>query len=365
MKAAVCREFGAPLVVEEVTLRDPQPDEVLVRVAATAICHSDLHDIRGDFGGGLPFVGGHETAGWVEEVGASVTGVEPGDPVVVSLLETCGRCHYCLTGRPHLCLSKVTYDVEGTLTDQAGRGLIQKARVAGFAEQVLVHQSQVVKVPPEMPLDLACLLSCGVTTGFGAVVNRAQVRPLSSAVVIGVGGVGLNAIQGAVLCGATPIIAVDVIESKLTRAMAFGATHAVNAACNDAVRAVKELTEGRGADYVFVTVGSNAAMGQAIAMLAKRGTAVAVGLPPIADPAAVLPVADLVVNEKSIVGAFMGSIRPQVDIPGLAALYLAGRYKLDELISGRYPLERINEALDRSAQGEVLRNVIVFPRHVG
>lgn len=341
-------------------LRPPRADEVRVKVAATAICHSDLHDIKGDFGGGLPFVGGHETAGYVEEVGAGVTAVKPGDPVIVSLLERCGECFYCMTGKPYFCETKVTYDVRGTLTNAAGQEVIQKARVGGFAEQVLVHESQLVKIPADLSKDVASLIACGVTTGFGAVVNRAKVPPLSSVVVIGVGGVGLNSVQGALTCGANPIIAVDVLESKLGRAQEFGATHGVNAAKTDSVEAVKALTGGRGADYVFVTVGSSAALQQAIAMLARRGTAVMVGLPPATDPPVSLAAFELAVTEKAVTGGFMGSICPQVDIPAIIALYKAGRYKLDELIAGRYPLDKINEAIASSTSGEALRNVIVF-----
>jgi S-(hydroxymethyl)glutathione dehydrogenase/alcohol dehydrogenase len=360
MKAAVCYEFGKPLVIEELSLRAPRSDEVKVKVAATAICHSDIHDMQGDFGGKLPFVGGHETAGHVDEVGSGVTCVEPGDPVVVSLLEACGKCHYCVTGRPYFCETKVTYDVEGTLQNQTGEGIIQKARVGGFAEYVLVHESQLVKVAEDFPLDLASLLACGVLTGFGAVVNRAKVPPLSSVVVIGAGGVGLNAIQGAVTCGANPIVAVDILDAKLERALEFGATHGFNAKATDPVAAVQELTGGRGADYAFVTVGSSAALQQGFSMLARRGTAVMVGLPPMSDPLLSLSAGELALTEKMLTGAFMGSARLGVDIPRLIDLYKAGRYKLDELIAGRYPLERINEALESSAAGEVLRNVIVF-----
>ena len=360
MKAAVCHEFHGPLVIEEITMRAPRDDEVKVKVAATAICHSDLHDIHGDFGGGLPFVGGHETAGHVDEVGTGVTAFKPGDAVIVSLLEACGKCHYCITGRPYFCETKVTYDVQGTLTDQKGEGIIQKARVGGFAEYVLVHESQLVKIAPDFPMDVASLLACGVTTGFGAVVNRAKVPPLSSVVVIGAGGVGLNSVQGALVCGANPIIVVDILDSKLTRARDFGATHAVNSKATDAVAAAKDLTGGRGADYVFVTVGSSAALQQAFAMLARRGTAVMVGLPPATDPPVSLPAAEFALTEKTVTGGFMGSICLQVDIPAIIALYKAGRYKLDELIAGRYPFARINEALESSAAGEALRNVIVF-----
>ncbi len=250
--------------------------------------------------------------------------------------------------------------MRGTLTNQRGEDVVQKARVAGFAEYVLVHESQLVKIDEDFPMDVASLLACGVTTGFGAVVNRAKVPPLSSVVVIGTGGVGLNAVQGAVICGANPIIAVDIVDSKVARAKEFGATHGVNAKTADAVAAVKEVTGGRGADYVFVTVGSSAAMQQAWSMLVRGGTAVMVGIPPATDPPLSIPAGELAFTEKTLTGGFMGSIRLQVDIPGLMALYKAGRYKLDELITGRYPFERINEAIESSAAGEALRNVLIF-----
>ncbi len=362
MKAAVCREFGEPLVIEELSLRTARPDEVLVRVAATAICHSDLHDMKGDFGGTLPFVGGHEVAGHVMEVGVAVTDVRPGDAVVVSLLETCGTCYYCRIGKPYFCEAKTTYDVQGTLTDQNGQEVVQKARVGGFAEQVLVHQSQLVKIDDDLSMEVASLLACGVITGFGAVVNTAKVRPMESVVVIGAGGVGLNAVQGAVICGANPVIAMDIVDSKLVRAREFGATHAVNSAAGDAVQAVKDLTQGRGTDYAFVTVGSAAAMQQAFSLLGRGGTAVMVGLPPATDPLIAVAGGDVALNEKTLTGASMGSTRLAVDVPGIIALYRAGHYKLDELIAGRYPLERINEAIASSAAGEALRNVIVFDR---
>ncbi len=360
MKAAVCYGFNKPLVIEEVTMRAPSPDEVRVRVAATAICHSDIHDLKGDFGGETPFVGGHETAGYVEEVGAEVTSFKRGDPVIVSLLEACGECFFCRTGKPYFCETKTTYDNRGTLWDQKGEEIIQKARVGGFAEYVLVHVSQLVKIDPGFPMDVASLLACGVTTGFGAVVNRAKVRPLSSVVVIGTGGVGLNSVQGALTCGANPIIAVDILDSKLERAKEFGATHGVNAKTADPVAAVKELTVGRGADYVFVTVGSAGALEQAFAMLCRGGTAVMVGLPPATDALASFPAAEFAINEKTVTGGYMGSICLWIDIPKIIDLYRAGRYKLDELIAARYPFERINEAIESMAAGETLRNVIVF-----
>ena len=315
-------------MIEALTMRAPQDDEVRVKVVATAICHSDLHDINGDFPGGVPFVGGHETSGYVEEIGAKVTGVQVGDPVIVSLLESCRKCFYCVTGRPYFCETKVTYDVHGTPPTRM-RGHHPEGACGGFAEKVLVHESQLVKIDPDFPMDVASLLACGVTTGYGAVVNRAKVPPMSSVVVIGTGGVGLNSVQGAVICGANPIIAVDILDSKLARAKEFGATHGVNAKAGDAAAAVRELTGGKGADYAFVTVGSSAAMQQAFAMLAKRGTAVMVGIPPATDPMLSLPAGEFAMTEKSLTGGYMGSICLQVDIPAHRALQ-GGEYKLDE-----------------------------------
>jgi Zn-dependent alcohol dehydrogenase len=235
------------------------------------------------------------------------------------------------------------------------------AKYAGFAEYVNVDKSQVVVVPKDMPLDRAALLSCGVTTGFGAVLKRAQVKPLSSVVVIGAGGVGLNAVQGAAFVGAFPIIAVDIFDKKLEAARVFGATHTINARQEDTSKVVRELTNGRGADYVFVTVGSIEAIQQGFLMSGVRGMTVLVGLPPLANSNISVSVFDFVLpSERMLTGAYMGSINLQVDIPQLVALYQAGRLKLDELISGRYPLEKINEAIESVERGEALRNVIVF-----
>ena len=360
VKAAVCYEFGTPLVIEHLALRTPEPDEVLVKVACTAICHSDLHDMNGDFPGEVPFVGGHETAGTVTEVGCAVTDFKPGDRVVVSLLEHCGECRFCATGRSHLCETKRTFDSRGALTNKRGDSVVNKARVAGFAEYTLVSRTQLVKVPDTFPLELACLLACGVTTGFGAVVNRAKVPPFSSVAVLGCGGVGVNAIQGALVSGADPIIAVDVRASKLPGAREFGATHTVDSTAGDPVAAVMEITGGTGVDYAFVAVGSAAAFQQAFAMLTRGGTVVMVGLAPVTDPLLTVSGFELPFSEKVITGTCMGTIRPHLDVPALVSLYESGRFKLDELLAGRYPLERINEAIASTATCEVLRNLIVF-----
>jgi Zn-dependent alcohol dehydrogenase len=232
--------------------------------------------------------------------------------------------------------------------------------VAGFAEYAVVDQSQVIQVPKEVPLDSACLLACGLITGLGAVVNTAKVEPNSSVVVIGLGGVGLSAVQGAVLAGAYPIIALDLVESKLAVAQQFGATHAILATQQENVAGmVKELTGGRGADYVFVTVGSTAALAQAFGLIRRQGTLVIVGIP---EASARFPfaVSQCVWSEQRILGSSMGSTRLRVDVPRLVRLYQQGRLKLDELISTRYPLEQINEAMAAVETGQVLRNVIVF-----
>lgn len=358
MKAAVCYEFGQPLSVEEINLDPPQKNEVKVKVAATAICHSDIHDFKGELPGKTPFVGGHETAGYVDSLGEGVTAFKPGDPVVVTLLKSCGKCYFCRTGSPHLC--EYQWPMGDTrLSNKQGVKLVAKGGIAGFAEYVVVHESQLVKIPQNMPLDRAALLACGVITGFGVVVNRAQVKPLHSVLVMGVGGVGMNAIQGAALSGARPIIAVDVVESKLQAALKFGATDIVNAKRDDAVDAVKKLTSGRGVEHAFVTVGSVPALKQAFQMTGPRGTTYVVGLPPVKDMLSMLPM-EFIRFEKSISGGFMGSTNIQVDIPRLIALYQEGTLKLDEMISGHYPLEKINKAVEASEKGADLRNVIMF-----
>jgi S-(hydroxymethyl)glutathione dehydrogenase/alcohol dehydrogenase len=303
---------------------------------------------------------GHESAGIVEEVGENVTLAKPGDHVVVSLLRSCGHCFFCATGAAHMCEAEFALTTQSRLRNKQGQTIQQGIRVAGFAEYAVVDQSQVIQVPPEMPLDEAALLACGVITGLGAVVNTAKVEPNSSVVVIGLGGVGLSAVQGAVLAGAYPLIALDLVESKLAAAKSFGATHAIQAADQEAAQMmVKELTGGRGADYVFVTVGSTAALAQAFNLIRRKGTVVIVGIPE-ASARFPLAVSQCVWNEQRVIGSSMGSTRLRVDVPRLVSLYQHGQLKLNELISARYPLEQINEAIAAVETGEVLRNVIMF-----
>ena len=358
MKAAVCYEFGKPLVVEEIEIEPPQRGEVKVRIAATAVCHSDIHLIKGEFPGvQLPIVPGHESSGYVVETGEGVSSVKPGDAVCIMLLAPCGKCHYCITGRPHLCTTRYALDTEPRMRNKRGQRIGMSMKGAGNSEYAIVTENQLVPIPKEIPMDSASLLSCGFTTGFGAVVSRAQVKPYSSVVVIGTGGVGLSAVQGAAFAGANPIIAVDILDNKLKAARTFGATHAINSRSQDAVAAILQTTSGRGVDYVFVTVGNAEALKQSFAMLGQQGTTVIVGV--VNEPVPVLP-AEITIFEKALIGSKGGSINPAVDIPQLVALYKGGRIKLDEMITGRYPLNQINEAIASVVKGEALRNVIVF-----
>lgn len=362
MKAAVCYQFGQPLVVEEIDLDPPGPGEVKVRVAAVAVCHSDVHLIRGDWEGwssAVPVVAGHEAAGVVAEVGPGALHVRPGDRVVVSLLRWCGRCFFCAAGMPFLCEGQFALASENRLHDRDGRPINQGISTGAFAEAVVVDQSQVVVLSPDVPLDRACLLACGVITGAGAVFNTAQVQPGSSAVVIGTGGVGLNTVQGARLAGAHPVIAVDILDHKLAAARDFGATHSLNSRQDDVRAGVRSLTGGRGADHVFITVGSPEAVSQGLRLARRGGTIVLVGMPN-SRAQAPLAIADFVWRGQKMLGSNVGSTRPNIDIPRLADLYCHGRLKLDELITARYPLEQINLAIESMERGEALRNVIVL-----
>jgi S-(hydroxymethyl)glutathione dehydrogenase / alcohol dehydrogenase len=358
MKAAVCYEYGKPLVIEEIDIDPPQKGEVKVRMAATAVCHSDIHFIKGEFPGmQLPIVPGHESSGYVVEVGEGVTSVKPGDAVCIMLLAPCGECYYCVTGLPHLCTTRYPLDSERRMHNKRGQDIGMVMKGAGNSEYAIVVENQLVKIPSDMPMDSACLLACGFTTGFGAVVNRAQVKPYSSVVVIGAGGVGISSIQGALFAGANPIIAVDILDSKLKTARDFGATHTINSRSQDVKEKVWQLTSGRGADYVFMTVGSSDALKQSIDLIGQRGTVVAVGV--VGEPVALNP-GEFVIFEKALIGTKGGSINPRVELPELISLYKSGRIKLDEMITGRYPLDRVNEAITSVVKGEALRNVIVF-----
>ncbi|WP_417519135.1 Zn-dependent alcohol dehydrogenase [Minwuia sp.] len=359
MKAAVCRAFGQPLSIEEVEVAPPGPGEIRVKMAACAICHSDIFFADGAWGGDLPAVYGHEAAGIVETVGDGVSGLAVGDHVVVTLIRSCGQCPSCAVGMQVTCDAQFPLDTASPIRTTAGEPLGHGLRTGAFAEYVTVDHSQAVAIPKEIPLDAASLLACGVITGFGAVANTARIEAGSTVAVIGAGGVGLNSVQGAALNGASLIVAIDIADDKLAAAKTFGATHTLNSRSDDLKTAIADLTAGKGVDYVFATVGVKQAIAQCFDIAAPGGAIVLVGMPPSGDLIDLDPGTVAALNQR-ILGSKMGTARIQVDIPYLITLYQQGRLKLDELITGRYPLDRINEAFDSVRRGEALRNVIVF-----
>ena len=354
------RSQKAPLEIEEVEIDDPGPGEVLVKTAASGICHSDLHVIEGDIPIPSPCVLGHEPAGIVEVVGEGVTDFAPGDHVIGCVSQWCGVCKFCTHGRPHLCLAQFTGRPEGAAARISAKGepITQFANLSSFADHMLIPERSLVKIRDDMPLDRACLIGCGVTTGLGAALNTVQIPPGASVAIIGCGGVGLSALQGARIIGAGKIIAVDAQPWKFDLARDLGATDCVNAADGDPVAAVQELTGG-GADFVFECIGLIPTVEQAVAMTGRGGTTVLVGVVPIGKKVEI-DAADLTLNEKKITGSNMGSNRFRFDMPKYIEYYLDGRLKLDEMISSRIKLDEINVAFDLLRKGEAARQVIVF-----
>ncbi|MGR3496974.1 alcohol dehydrogenase catalytic domain-containing protein [Citreimonas sp.] len=356
IQAAVCTAFNEKLTIETLHLRDPGPDEIEVTLDAVAICHSDIHFAEGAWGGALPAVYGHEAAGRVTGLGARVTGLEPGTRVVVTLIKSCGTCQSCSTGRPALC--EATGAAPTKLTRPDGTEVAAAMHCGAFAERVVVDRSQVVALPDALPPESVALLACGVITGIGAVVNAGRLRPGEDVVVIGAGGVGLNAIQGARIAGARRIVAVDMTEEKLETAKAFGATHGVLTTEGKPWRhALRAL--GRGADLVAVTVGATKAYDDAPRYLGWGGRMVMVGMPETGATASYEPVIPAFMGQHFI-GSKMGDVVISRDIPWMADLYAQGRLKLDELVSGRWRLDQINEAIEDTRRGGARRNVIVF-----
>ena len=358
IKAAVCHQFGQPLVIEEVDLADPQAGEVRVAIKACAVCHSDITYADGGWGGDLPIVFGHEAAGIVTDVGPGVTRAQVGDHVVVTLIRACGDCFYCVQGNQTQCETIFNLHRHSPLSKD-GKPIGHGLRTAAFAEYVVVDQSQIMPIPETVPLDSASLLACGVITGLGAVTNTAAIPAGASVVVIGTGGVGLNSVQGAALSGAYPLIAIDLNDNKLEAAQEFGATHTINPMREDGVERVKALTAGRGVDFAFVAVGNAKVMEGALNYVRPGGALVIVGMPPEDHPVSV-DYLNMAGAGQRILGSKMGSAVLPTDIPKLIDLYLSGRLKLDELITRRYALEEINEAIADVKAGNALRNVIVF-----
>ena len=357
IKAAVCHTFGMPLIVEKVNLRAPEHGELEVTLGAVAVCHSDISYAAGAWGGTLPAVYGHEAAGKITALGSAVDGLSLGDSVVVTLIRSCGHCNSCGSGKPTICETNVETS-KGPLTTLNGGILDHGMHCGAFAEKVVVDQSQVVKIPKSIKFEAASLLACGVITGIGAVVNAARVRPGQDVVVIGAGGVGLNTIQGARIAGARRIVALDMTSEKLDIARAFGATDGILATQAKPWKDAKAII-GRGADAVFVTVGAIQAYDTATRYLAYGGKVVMVGMPKSGELSKYEPVMMSAVSQ-GMIGTKMGDVVIKRDIPWMVDLYQQGRLQLDELISGRFTLEQINEAFMDTISGSAKRNVILF-----
>jgi len=359
MKASIVREFGGGFSTAEIDIADPIGREVLVQVKASGLCHTDLTLSKYDIGYPVPAVHGHEVAGVVTAVGPGVTQFAIGDHVVGCLVQYCGACERCLAGRTYQCLHPEstlrTADEPARLTEH-GTPIGQTFGLGGFAEQALVHENQLVAVPEEIPFPQAALLGCGVVTGAGAVINTAGVQAGDAIVVIGAGGVGLNAINGALVAGATTIIAVDIADDKLEKARAFGATHTVNSKETDPVAAVLAIT-GRGADAVFDFVGTKQVAEQGLEMVGVGGGLYLIG---VIDPTSVMDVhqVGLIGTQKRIQGVYMGSTTAKRDIPMYAKLYLEGRFELDSLLSKEIALDEVNEGYEALRDPNITRVVI-------
>jgi S-(hydroxymethyl)glutathione dehydrogenase/alcohol dehydrogenase len=361
MKAAIFRGVNEPLTIEEIEISKPMGSEVLVKTAASGVCHSDLHFIEGLWPFPPPAVLGHEAAGVVEEVGENVTYLKPGDHVISCLSVFCGVCDQCLSGHPNRCLggtSIVRPIGEEPRLSQDGKPVNQFANLSSYAEKMLVHENALVKISEDIPLDVAALMGCGVLTGVGAALRTAKIEPGSRVAVFGAGGVGLAAIQGSLIAGARQIIAVDVSEAKLGTAKSLGATHLVDASQGDPVMKIRELTGG-GVDYSFEAIGLKLTTEQAFDCLDTGGTATLIGMVPLGQKVE-LDARTLLFGERKIQGSIMGSNRFRVDMPQYLEFYRQGRLKLDEMITTRMKLEDVNEAFRAMKAGEVARQVIMF-----
>ena len=362
MKAAVFRKVHEPLTIEAVEIDRPQGRELLVRTVATGVCHSDLHvvDGVGRFPLDRPYILGHEGAGVVEAVGTEVTSVRPGDHVVACLSGFCGSCLQCLAGHPNLCTGGFVTRAESAppRLSQNGAPIRQFLGVSSYAERMLLHENSVVKIDLELPLDRAALVGCGVLTGVGAALRTSGLQAGQTVAVFGCGGVGLSIIQGARIGAARQIIGVDVFDSKLEMAKRMGATHVVNSANDDPVRAVRELTRGAGVDHAFEAVGNAKLVRQAVESLAIRGTATIVGVLP---PDATIEFPWMAIRpECRVQTSRMGSNRFRIDIPLYLEFYRQGKLLLDEMVTRRGRLEDINDAFRAMKAGEVARSVLVF-----
>ena len=364
-KAAVCRAMNEPLTIEELDLEAPKSGEVRVKMGASGVCHSDLSLQNGTLFGMYPIVLGHEGAGVIDEVGEGVEGLAVGDHVVISWVPQCGECFYCKRGQGWLCEAAAAGLASGGLMDgtsrwsKDGEAIMQMACTGTFSESAVIPAIGAVKVPNDIPLEIAALIGCGVLTGVGAALNTADIKPGDTVAVLGCGGVGLNVIQGAKIAGAERIIAIDMIENKLKMAEQFGATDLVNASEVDAVSKVMEIT-GQGADVAFEVIGLKQTIDQTINMTRRGGEAVLVGVPKMEVMLELPAFFSVVLMSKTIKGCWYGSSNVQTDVPKLIGLYKEGKLMLDELISRRIDLEDVNDAFRAMEAGEVARTVINY-----
>jgi alcohol dehydrogenase (nicotinoprotein) len=364
-KAAVVYEPGKPIEIEELDLDGPRAGEVLIRYTYAGLCHSDVHVQHGDLEARLPMVLGHEGAGIIEEVGPGVTRVAPGDHVVCSFIPNCGTCRYCATGRQSICDMGATI-LEGYLPGErfpfsGPRGQYGAMCILGtFSQYGVIHQNSAVKVDDDLPLDKAVLVGCGVPTGFGSAVNTANVRPGDTVAVYGVGGIGINAVQGARYAGAKYVVAIDPLENKRAKALELGATHAFATAA-EAQDVITSLTRGQGADSAIITVGLVDAevVAAGFTAVGKGGIVVVTGLNKLMAPTIQLPGTILTLFRKSVVGSLFGDCNPTTDIPKILGLYQSGDIKLDEIITRTYTLEEVNEGYDDLLNGKNIRGIIV------
>lgn len=368
-RAAVQYAPGEPIRVEEVELDPPGVHEVQVRMVAAGVCHSDYHVVTGELPSYLPMALGHEGAGIIEAIGPGVTNYKVGDHVVLSFMPSCGVCPACTSGHANLC-DRGTARVPGALLDgtyrmhnHAGKNVGQFCFVSTFSEHTVVPDISLVPISEHYPLNRAVLVGCGVLTGVGSAIHRARVVPGSTVAVVGVGGVGTNIVQGAALAGARMIIAVDIHDFKLEKALELGATHTINSRATDPLNQIRQLTEGMGVDYAFDAIALPETTAQAYKAIAKNGVLVIVGLAPATQLSLPIAPLNLVLTQKTVMGVLYGDARPRNDIPTMLKMYETGRLKLDELVTQTYTLDQINEAYADMIAGKIIRGVIEFDQN--
>lgn len=364
MRAAIFEVVGTPVGVAEVSLRGPRPGEVLVRVAACGVCHSDLSVVDGSFPSPLPVVLGHEAAGVVEEVGTDVTSVGPGDHVVLAPLPSCGDCYFCMRGQPTLC-AKYSVSLftsllaDGTSPLSRGDEIVYRGLgAAAWAERAIMPECGVVKIDNDIPLDVACVLGCAVQTGVGAVLNTAQVEKGATVLILGAGGIGIAVAQGARLAGASRIVVSDPVEERRDAALRFGATDVLDPDSDNPVTAAFELTGGIGMDYVFEAAGHASLIEQGIMAARPGGTVVCVGAPPLDQGISIPAVVAFSASEKKLIGCLLGSVDSQRDIPKLLAFWRQGLLDLEGMITHRLDLAEAEAGLDLLRNREGIRTVL-------